>query len=151
MGDILNQGFITRDELSLADLSLTNADGFFIQRDGFGPGDTSFRRVYAQSPFVQGQYQVHATKDMMNSNLTIRVEGDDNTDLWAKIDALTTAFEQFRYTLVLNINGHTFSYLCDTADYSVGEGGNVQDLWLRSDTQLVTFSIPHFPPVAGAV
>lgn len=149
--DIVNQGYITRTELALPNLSLTNAEGYYVQRNGFGPGDVSFRRVYAQSPFVQGQFQVHAVKDLQHTTMKIRVEGVDNDDMWDKIQALTTAVEQFRFTLVFNINGQVFSYTCDTADYAIGDGGEVDDLWLRSDTQLVTLDIPHFPAVAGVL
>lgn len=142
-------GTITRTELSLATLAFTPANGYYIQRNGFGPGEVSHRKTYVESPYVIGQTMVHSVKDLATSSLTVRVQGTSHSDMIDKLETLCEAFEQFNYTLTIIIDGISYVYDCDTADYSIGDGGNVDDLWLRSSTQLVSFDIPHKPKQSG--
>lgn len=136
---------ISRDLMSLDPLELTPEGGYFIQRDGFGPGEISWRRNRAQSPFVMGQVLVHAVKDLQISTLKVRVEADTESELYFRMSRMCQAFDQFRYELVVQISSGIYTYQCEAADYSIGDNGNIQDLNLRSLTQTVTFSIPHAP------
>lgn len=140
---------VDRTELGLSPLVLSPETGYYIQRDGFGPGEVSFRQDYAQSPFVQGKTLVHSVKDHQTSVLIVRVEGESKTQLYQRMSDLAEAFEQFNYDLTVTLDGVDFSYECDAASYTVGSGGNMQDMWLRSNTQLMAFDIPHRPKVAG--
>lgn len=145
------EGTITRTYLSLSDLVISPSAGYYIQRDGFGPGEVSFRRSETSSIYVAGTYMTHAVKDQQSASLKIRVQGSNQSDLYTKMETLATAMEQFQFTLRLYINGVLYSYQCDTADYSIGDGGNVQDLWLRSDTQIMNFQIKHKPIMNGFI
>lgn len=145
------EGTITRTWLSLSNLVVAPSAGYYIQRDGFGPGEMSFRRNQVESPYVAGKYQTHAVKDQQTTTLKIRVTGTSQSVLYTRMTDLAKAMEQFSFTLRLYINGVLFQYECDAADYSVGDGGNVQDLWLRSDTQLMAFQIQHKPIVSGFI
>lgn len=146
---IQTDGIITRAELSLANFAFGPANGYYIQRGGFGPGEVSHRTTYAESPYVIGKTLTHAVKDLMTSTLIIRVEGTDHSDMMDKTEELCEAFEQFAYTLTIIIDGESYTYACDTADYSIGDGGQLDDLWLRSATQLVSFEVPHKPKQVG--
>ena len=150
-GTLTTEGSITRTELSLSPLAITPAGGYYIQRSGFGPGETLWRRAEAESPYVRGKYQTHAVKDQETSTLKIRVEDVSEAGVYSRMDTLAKAFEQFSYTLTITIGGQAFVYECDCADYSIGDAGNVDDLWIRSNTQIMTFQIPHKPIDAGFV
>ena len=145
------QGTITRTWLSLSDLSIAPSAGYYIQRDGFGPGETSFRKTQVSSIYVAGTYMTHAVKDQQTSTLKIRIQGSNQSDLYTKMDNLAKAMEQFSFILRLYINGVLYQYDCDTANYSVGDAGNVQDLWLRQNTQIMSFEIPHKPISSGFI
>lgn len=149
MANIQTDGLITRTELGLGNLAFTPANGYYIARSGFGPGEVTNRTSYVQSPYVIGQTLVHAVKDMQTSTLQVRVKGSSQSDMYTKMTTLCTAFEQFSYNLTIIINGVSFTYACDVANYTVGDGGNLDDLWLRSDTQMLAFEIPHKPKQVG--
>lgn len=149
MADMQVDGVITRTELALSNLAFNSTNGYYVARDGFGPGEVSHRTTYAQSPYVIGQTMTHAVKDLQTSTLKVRVKGDTQAEMYTRLETLCEAFEQFNYTLTLIINGETFTYDCDTANYSVGNGGDLEDLWLRSNTQMVAFEIPHKPKQVG--
>ena len=145
-------GTITRaaplTDTSTLDINETN--GYYIQRDGFGPGEVSFRREDIKSPYMRGTYNVHAVKDQMTSTLRIRVDGGGTvSQTISRLETLVEAFEQWQYTLTINIGGVSWQYVCDAADYAVGNNGSLEDLWLRSHMQMVTFQIPHRPPQFG--
>lgn len=146
---IQTDGLITRSELALSPLAFTPANGYFIQRDSFGPGESSNRTTYVESPYVIGKTMTHAVKDHQTLSLTVRVQGTDHADMISKMTTLCEAFEQFNYTLTVVIDGISYTYDCDTADYSVGDSGNLKDLWIRSATQLVAFDVPHKPKQSG--
>ena len=151
MATFTAEGNITRTWLSLSDLTIAASAGYYIQRDGFGPGETSFRRSEAESIYVNGKYMTHAVKDQQTSTLKIRVVGATQTELYSRMDTLAKAMEQFSFTLDITIGDKTFSYECDAADYAIGDGGQVQDIWARSSTQMMTFDVPHKPTANGFV
>lgn len=144
------EGSVTRTELALSNLefgTLTQdgASGFYIVRNGFGPGSVSKRRITAESIFYPGRTLVHATPDVQTSILKIRVKGETQQDLYNRVAEVTAAFDQFSYSLTVNINGTYWEYECETADWTLGQDGAVDDIMLRSNTQFVTFTIPHAP------
>jgi hypothetical protein len=145
------EGLISRTFLSLSNLVVAPSAGYYIQRDGFGPGETSFRKSEASSIYLAGTYLTHAVKDQQVSTLKIRVVGSSQGQLYTRMEDLAKAMEQFNFTLKLYINGVLYQYDCDASDYSIGDSGNVQDLWLRSDTQIMTFQIPHKPLSSGFI
>lgn len=149
MADMQTDGVITRTELALADLAFSPVNGYYIARDSWGPGEVTHRKTFVESPYVIGQTMVHSVKDLQTSTLRVRVKGDTQSELYTRLEALCKAFEQFSYTLTIIINGTSYTYACYTADYSIGDGGNLQDLWLRSNTQMVSFDIPHTPKQSG--
>lgn len=146
MAEFEATGSVTRTELNLGPLAITPEDGYYIQRDGFGPGERTWRRISAESPYVHGSFLTHAVIDQEISTLKIRVAGTTELQMTQRINALIAALTQFSYTLTIDI-GETFHYVlsCEPADYTIGDGGSVQDMWLRNRTQILTFDIPHRP------
>lgn len=149
------EGNVTRTLLSLPPLHFGNGNpsatyNIQISRNGWGPGEASMRRITAQSPYYKGRYLVRAVEDHQTSILNLRVKGEDQENLYAAINELVAAFTQQSYDLTLNINGNIWVYEnCEPADYVLGDGGQIDDLMARSNTQNLSFSIPHFPVDSG--
>ncbi len=134
---------VSRTELSLSPLSISAANGYYVKKDGIGKGDVKYRRITADSPFVRGRVPVHIVPDVITLNPTIRVNASTIADFDNKLTTLTNAFTQFQYTVVYNLSGSlNSSFLCETADYTIGNGGNYDSNMLRSFVQEVTFQIP---------
>lgn len=149
MADLTISGSVTRTELSLPDLTL-NTDTYKIMRDGWGPGVVSMRRQKVSSPYVHGDFATSLVKEQVEVPLGIRVTGSGYTDCWNKVGTLLRAFEQFKYTLAIVIEGTTFTYECEAADYSVGDGGMFQNFHFMAYKQEVKFLIPRRPnPTTG--
>lgn len=150
MPDLVVTGHITRTELGLGNLAL-NDDTYKIIRGGFGPGEVTWRRQYAQSPFSPGRYLVNAQKDQGALNLAVRVTGSSEDNCLAAMATLVAAMEQFEYDLSMTIGTTTYTYTCEPADYSIGEAGQFQNFHLMAWKQELTAVVPRFPtPVAGA-
>lgn len=136
---------VDRSELGFADLELSADEGYYVSRGGIGPGPSTKRRTYAESVFVPGQRLVHSVADQVEQTLRIRVQGTSLNDLFYKIELLNQAFAQFNYQLDVDVDGETFTWDCDEADIVVGEGGNWNDLMLRSFTQMVDITFMRQP------
>lgn len=150
------EGSITRAELSLATLNFGTSTGApgtpgaYLTRNGWNLGEKTYRRITAESPYVGGRVLVHAVPDVQTATLRLRVKGSDQQDLYNRINELSAAFSQFSYTLTINVNHKTWIYLCEAADMTLGEGGSVDDLMARSNTQYMNFTIPHSPLDTGS-
>lgn len=150
MADLSIACSVTRTELSEADLSLEDPGKYSIIRDTLGPGAISWRRQTVTSAYVHGAVLVGAVKDTAVAPLGIRVIGSSDSSLMSRMSTLLAAFEQFTYNLSVTLNGQTWTWKCEPADYSVGDSGVFQDFHLRALQQEVRFSIPRHPiPVAG--
>lgn len=142
-------GHVTRPELALPDLSL-NTDRYKIIAEGLGPGVVVWDRKYATSPFVHGRYLTNAKKQQGTNILAVRVTGSDKNVVQTHLETLTNAFEQFEYELTTIVEGVTYTYACEPADYTIGNGGAWQRFHLMAYKQEVVFEIPRMPvPVAG--
>lgn len=135
-------GSITRTELSLSALAL-NDDNYSIVE--WGPGELTWRRSSVGSPFVDGTYLVNAVKDQMSVSARIRVTGSNKGDCMNKVGTLLRAFEQSSYTLTVIVDGTTFSYACEPADWSWGEGGQFQKFHNEAYKQEIGLMIPRLP------
>ncbi len=144
MPNDLNASMVcTRTELSEANLEISIDNGYYVIRDGMGPGAIQYRRITAESPFVAGRVPVHIVPDTITLMPYIRVRGSSLSDLADKVVDLTNAFTQFQYTLSFAIEGEfAAEYRCEAADYTVGNGGQFEDLKLRSFLQDVQFDVP---------
>lgn len=118
----------------------------------FGPGDLTWRLNEQKSPFISGSMLVSAVKDTKTVLLGVRTWGSTVPDLMNRLAVLCRAFEQFSYTLTMTIDGSVLSYLCQPANYSSGNNGELDKYELGQKTQLTTFSIPTNPiPILGGI
>lgn len=133
---------ITRTELALSTLNL-NSGGYKVI--AWGPGETIWRRSTVASAFIDGRFLVSAVKDQTSMLMAVRATGSSKADCMSKMGALIDAFEQFTYTLSAVIDGTTFSYSCEPADWSWGDSGEFQKFHNEAYKQEATFMIPRFP------
>jgi hypothetical protein len=149
MSDLTVTGYVTRTELSLSNLTI-NDDTYKIIRDMWGPGVVQYDRQKVSSPYVNGDFLTNRKKAQVEMPLGIRVTGTSKIDCWNKVGTLLRAFEQFSYELSLTIDGTTFTYTCEAADYSVGDGGMFQTFHMKAYKQEVRLLIPRRPtPTEG--
>ena len=149
MADLDISGYITRDELSLADLDL-NTDTYKIIRDMWGPGVVQMEKQRVASPYINGSFPVSQKKQQVEMPLGIRVTGTGYTDCLNKVNTLLRAFEQFEYELSITVEGTEFKYTSEAADYSFGDGGMFQTFHMMAYKQEVRFLIPRRPtPLEG--
>lgn len=148
--DLSFTGYVTRTELALGNLTLNDSTYRVIRQAGWGPGDIEWDRQTVESPFIHGDFLVNAKKTQVTAPLGIRVTGSSRTDCQNKLATLLRAFEQFSYFISFTLEGVTWTWLCQPADYSVGDGGALQPFHLMSNKQEVRFSIPRYPtPYSG--
>lgn len=136
---------ISRSELNLGPLEISTSNGYYVARDGFGPGEQVLRRITAESPYVSGRILTHAVKAQETTVINLRVKGNTSNEMWSKIEILQAAVAQFSYTITFNLDGYEKTWRCEPADVTIGEGGQFNDLWIRSNTQKMSLSIPHLP------
>lgn len=123
---------------------------YSLIRDGIGPGQMTWRRTTVQSPYLHGRFVVNTVKDTPQVNVNIRVKGTTYAWMAYYTENLLEAFEQRSYQLAITIDGENHTWLCEPADYSVGDAGQFQDLGFRSHQQEVHLVVPRYPiPFAG--
>jgi len=155
MADLAVTATITRLTVPggpLAALSLEAPGTYQIARSGLDVGATSWRRETATSQYVAGRALTGAVKDVQTGRLAVRVYATSIAALATRIATLTTAFEQAAYTLTVGLDGTSFSWACECADWSAGDAGVVDELLLRHYRQTVTFLWPRHPtPITGLI
>lgn len=138
-------GWITRDALSLTDLTI--CDSTYVL-DENGPGDlaVTWRRQLATSAYVHDAIEVAAVKDTSTMPLTFTVTG---ASIDAATDAVATLLEavtQRTWELHLTVDSTEYAWSCRRADYNVGLAArDVLNFALP-----VRLSVPRSPiPLAG--
>lgn len=142
---------VTRTLLALDPLYLDGTgNGYEIFK--LGPGSTSWRKEVVESPYTHGNTLVSAVKDIQNAPLGVRVRGSSAAQLDSRLDTLLDAFSQFSYYLSVVIDGETKVWLCEPADWSVGEDGEFNKFHLMAKIYEVSFDIPRQPvPTSGSI
>lgn len=145
-------GSITRTELGMSVLNLNVAG--VCQVVAYDPGGVTKRRVVAKSPTVSGHAQTGSVADSRSIALTLRFFGATKAALDAQIQTYLNAFEQFSYTLSIQLDDATVQWACDDAEYRPvspdGDGVHKYGLMAPVRRQMYAFTIPTQPyPVAG--
>ena len=139
---------VTRTALSLADLNLFNPGSYEVEPPT-GPGQVTWRRQYATSPYVEGSSLVTAVRDQVSSTLVVRCFGASASALETNTAALIAAFSQFSYTLTLTWDGVSHVWACDPADYQP-IGGLYDDMHFVAFQQAYQFTIPRSPVTSSS-
>ena len=145
---------ITRQEVPggpLADLNLEDNTNYKLI--GVGPGAIEWDRQYATSRFVHGEYLTNAVKRQGTLPLSVRVKGGTQAIVNTNLAALLRALEQFTYSISVTIEGISYKWNCDPADYNVDENNGEFSKFHRLAKQtIVTAQVPRHPtPAIGSI
>ena len=124
---------ITRSELSLADLNLQDpANGYFVG-DEWSSGGVMWQHYNASaSPWVSGDRVVGQRRIGVEEIFTVYVKASSPSGIKAKIQTITDALSQYRYTVTINWDGAAYTYqgngagevrLADTVDPLLHKAG----------------------------
>lgn len=149
IADLAVTAFVTRSNLNppLADLDLNDGANFVLAKS-VRVGAVAWRREAATSPFVHGRIPVHETQDAAESSIEVYVLGGTHAALHTNLSTLLDAFtKQYTYELRLNVEGQSYHWNCERADYEVGFATET----LNARLLPVSLSFYRHPtPVTGA-
>lgn len=133
--------------------TLRHGDGYRIIRGSLGPGDVTWRKTVVDSPFVEGEAVVMAVKQQLHAPIGVRCLARSPAALTDVVQQVCTAFSQIRYTVQVTIEGTPWgTWLCQPADWSVGQSGSYSEFHFMAVQQEIRFNVPRFPsPSAGAL
>jgi hypothetical protein len=136
---------ITRTELSLATLTLTNPGTYDVRVSPVNLGQHQWRRQFVRSPYVEGATEVGRARDITYGDLVIDVQGASQAAIKTGLTALLAAFHQSSYTLTVTVDGEAYAWSCLAAD--------VESVGIVSDDSVFGLILPvalRFPrqPVA---
>lgn len=134
---------VSRTELGLPDLQLWQAGKYILPEGTFGPGEAAFNRVTTEGPLFKGRHAVSIVEGQRTANLGVHVMADVIEDLQPRCKEVVDALTQFRYMLQWQWNGLGGVWQCETADWAPGEGGIINEGWLKHHNQPLYFTVPH--------
>lgn len=130
---------VTRTELGLAPLAL-NAAPYRVVAEIMG-GTQGWNRQSVRSPYVDGEFTVNRSRSQVQEKFGVYVSGATQGLIQSSIATLLAAFSQFRYQLTITLEDASYTWNCDTADYTVDWN---QARWLARQA-LVGLTIPRSP------
>jgi hypothetical protein len=133
---------VSRTELGLAELQLSQEGHLYIPDGLFGGGETTQRRTTSESPMVMGRYPSSLVEANRTGNISVHVLStleNLQRDIQEVIDAMT----QFRYMLAWEFDGLSGSWQCEKADWALGESGTLNARFLEGHNQIIHFTVPH--------
>lgn len=146
MSDLPATLVISRDDLAYPNNTALNindpANGFTVIRGGLQLGSRQWRRQATSSPFTNTRTLVARTVDVDTRDITIRCRTVGTVTYQQKMNTLAQAFSQFSYTLDFDLQGVEYGWLCETADWSVGQNGTLDEFQAMANQQEITFHVP---------
>lgn len=151
-GDLNLSVLVTREHLGLPPLQLNDknaispGNGFEIMRGSLGPGDMSWRRNVVTSPWIDGESTVMAVRNQVHAPIGVRCFGS-NLDLLTDVCFhIQDCFSQYRYTVEIKLGDSPWgTWLCDQADWTVGDNGSYNEFKFRRIFQEIKFTVPRLP------
>jgi hypothetical protein len=134
-------------------LTLSSANGYEVNLEGFGPGPRIQNKQLATSPWVPRAVPISQVLDgQQKYPLSVWVGGSTASQLSTRLADVVAAMEQVTFVFTAVIDGVTWSWNCYGADTMLGSSGEF-DWWdLGAFQQVVHLIVPRDPlPVAGVV
>lgn len=103
----------------------------------------SHRKIEVNNPFVEGAYMVHSVRENIIETIGIYVYATSSAQLRSRIDPLTDAFDQVRYTVTFKTDTATETWTCMTADYTIDSRHEFQHQYMA----LIKANVPRLPKV----
>ena len=133
---------VSRTELGLADLQLSQLGRFYLPDGTFGGGQTTQTRITNEGPQVKGRYASSIVEGGRSGNISVHVVSSLAT-LQADVQEVINAMTQFRYMLAWKFDGLSGTWQCEKADWALGESGTLDTDFLLINTQIIHFVVPH--------
>ena len=133
---------VSRTELGLGNLQLSEAGRYYLPDGTFGGGETAQRRVTFEGPQVNGRYPSSIVEGSRSGNITVHVLSN-LANLQVDVQEVIAAMTQFRYMLVWQFDGLGGTWQCEKADWALGEAGTLDAKLLEIHTQKIHFTVPH--------
>lgn len=121
-------------------------DGLRFKVSAEGTRDATaktWRKFVATSPFLGGDYLVHAVPEMVRENLSVWVYGQDQVDLADNLFFLDELFEQMDYRVRWTTDDYREYWRCQLADGTTSRN----HIWTHGLMGMSSFQIPRYPEV----
>ena len=125
-------------------VSLNDRINFRVSAEGFGNKVTQQRRITADSPYFDGTYLVHSTKDNVTEEFAVYVYGSSQNHVTENLLLLEEIFDQAAYRIRLRFDDHQETWSCQTADYSVERS----HVFMHNVMAVMKFQVPRFPKIS---
>ena len=103
----------------------------------------SWRKTTAQSPVLGGSYLIHALPEMVSEQVSLYVDGTNQSDLSDNLFHLDELFEQMSYRLRWTFNEYREYWNCQLA-----ESSHVRSqVYMHNQMSVCTYTVPRFPDV----
>jgi len=138
---------IDRTSLSLSALTMSDmppaTSGWWVDSRGFGRPEHTKRRTYASdAPWTKGKVLTASVADQSTLPFTFWGMAASTSALYALMDALEAALDQFTYTVTVTDNALARTWTCDPADVRWSDMSLAQS---RAMIVMGTVTIPVYP------
>lgn len=131
---------VTREELGLPLLEINDQINYMVGDQILG-GSQTWNKQMVKSPYVDGEVMVNRARAQVQEQFQVQVLGPSQGGVQQNIATLIAAFSQFTYVLSIQMEDSTYTYQCDTSDYTV-DWTNVR---MMAKKALVKFQFTRSP------
>jgi hypothetical protein len=143
---IITDVHITRTLLSMGPLNLN--DRVKYRWVSLEPGQQKWRRQVVSSPFVDGSFTTHRSRDRREPTFVVDVMGSDESEMSTHMADLLEAFSQDTFQLGWTIDGEATLIQGEAADYQM----NYENTRVAARRRQVAFTLPIQPiPITGSL
>jgi hypothetical protein len=138
---------VTRAQLSLADLNLSDHTNFYVSGDIFG-GTVTWRRTTVKSPYVESEFTTNRVRGIVEDKFGVNVIGTDQVTMANNIAVLIAAFSQDTFNLTVQLDSQPYTYACEASDYTMDWSiGRMHSLQTEIKFQLRRSPVPINGPI----
>lgn len=130
-------------EISYGDqwINLNDKIRYKFRADNYGQKAQTLRRITAQSPYFDGTYSIHTSKENVSESVMIEVSGQTQNIVTENVLLLLDCVAQDTYQIRMDVEDHRETWQCEPADYTIDRS----QVYLHNKLCLVTLSIPRLP------
>lgn len=122
-------------------VNLNDGNRFKFRADGYGQKSQTLRRITVDSPYFDGTYSIHTTKENVNESVMIEIRGASQNIVTENMLLLLDCVAQDTYQIRFDAEDHRETWQCEPADYTVDRS----QVLLHNRMATVTLSIPRLP------
>ena len=122
-------------------VNLNDGYRFKFRADGYGQKQQTLRRITVDSPYFDGTYSIHTTKENVSESVMIEVRGATQNLVTENQLLLLDCVAQDTYQIQLDFEDHRETWQCEPADFMVDRS----QVMLHNKICTVTLTIPRLP------